>query len=121
MRKSKKVESSSPQNVVRDREKDLLFLADAFFHELMYVHHEAHDFGVLGLDHYKPFDNRDIEMAVLKIIKYDMSPYMCAHCSNFIDAEGEHTARVYARGLYDELGDFLRTSWAKYRGLISER
>jgi len=91
----------------RDRDADLLLLADAFYENL--ERNEHCEFGGWGLDDKRPFGNSSVEYDILEIIGIDDLDQM------YEDDDPRELAEEYARELYADLGDFLRDQWEKFR------
>jgi len=89
---------------MRDEQKDLKRLADAFFDELCMLDIE---YGGIGLDPKRPFGNSDVERDILELL--DCEP-------EGDDGEAEcysSKQRAYAESLYREkLIPYLRNQWA---------
>lgn len=87
----------------RNRDTDLLKLADAFYANL--EREERMEYGGWGLDDKRPFGNSDVTGDILRLI--DFPPAADDYYSR--EQEG------YADDLYVELGGFLQKKWIEYR------
>jgi hypothetical protein len=90
---------------MRDEQKDLKRLADAFFAELCMLEWE---YGGIGLDPKRPFGNSDVDADMLELL--DMEP-------EGDDGDGpcfSSTQRDYVADLYREkLIPYLRKRWSE--------
>ncbi len=95
----------------RNREEDLMRLADSFIQDL-----ERGDceYGGWGLDDKRPFGSSGapwIAQDIAEIIGIDL---------RYIEEESEQEEEMndYCHGLYDELGPFLQKKWKEFRGKV---
>ena len=87
----------------RDKQADLMLLADAFFENL--EREEYCEYGGWGLDDKRPFGNSDVERDILEIIGVFGPGY----------DEMTPEAEEYAAHLYDDLGSFLKKCWRGFK------
>lgn len=85
---------------MRDKEKDLKILADAFFAGLFISDCE---YGAIGIDCKRPFGNSNVEGDILAMLKWEVEDESAGYSSK---------QRDYARSLYkEELIPYLRRRW----------
>ena len=88
----------------RDMQKDLAFLANAFFQNLEYDPHW--EYGAIGVDCKRPFGNSDVEGDVLNIIGAEMEG------DDGEDKCWSSGQREYAADLYQRrLVPYLKARW----------
>lgn len=89
----------------RDRNADLLKLADAFFENL---ERGRGEYGGWGQDDKRPFGNSDTDYDIAEIIGLTLPDYDTEYDSYIVHTD-------YCRELYSNLGDFLKTTWKQLR------
>lgn len=98
---------------MRNKQEDLLKLADAFFLNLRFD--PSFEYGSLGTDCKRPFGNSDVEGDILDIIgakpEGDDGEEEC-----WSRAQREYAAELYQ----EELGPFIAREWQRLRGISTE-
>ena len=90
----------------RNKQEDLLKLADAFYENL--EREKYCEYGGWGLDDKRPFGNSSVEEDIAEIIELELPDE-----ENMV----RRTITSYCNELYDELGEFLRSQWKEFRKL----
>lgn len=88
----------------RDRRADMLVIADAFFENLR---RDDCEYGGWGIDPKRPFGNSYVDG--------DMCEMLWGRDREFTEDETD-----YAASLYDDLGEFLRKEWQRFRRCYGE-